>query len=369
MIGDVTLSSALFDIFMNEAKQRVAVLREELGRLEDQPDLPIREDFMRAAHTLCGISRTVGIPAPAELSFELEEWLREMLEHPHPANGKQVKVTGDAVVALNKMVQAVEEQKMPKPAKQVARSLQALVKKARADGEKAASSALAERAIAEVARPTASFPEVERRAETVRKAAFEVPMPTSRDDIDPDILPLFLEEAQDLYPLVGSQLRAWQEKPADPQAPQDLQRSLHTFKGSARMAGALRLGDLAHNMETRVVDATEAGAPAASLFDELFAYFDQIGDLLDRLRAGPRNAGFRGNRSGSGRISSRRLSAAKPGAQQLRVRADILDRLVNEAGEISIARSRIEGEMQSFKQSLLELTENVIRLRKPGARD
>ncbi|MHB1292119.1 MAG: Hpt domain-containing protein, partial [Sulfuricella sp.] len=362
VIGDVTLSSALFDIFMGEAKQRVAVLREELARLEDQPDLPIREDFMRAAHTLCGISRTVGFPAPAELSFELEEWLREMLEHPQPATGKQVKVTGDAVTALNKMVQAVEEQKTPKPAKQIARSLQALVKKARGDGEKAASSALAERASAEVVQPMASFPAVERRVEAVRTAPFEVPMPTSRDDIDLDILPLFLEEAQDLYPLVGTQVRAWLEKPADRQAPQDLQRSLHTFKGSARMAGALQLGDLVHNMETRVVDSTEAGTPAASLFDDLFTYFDRIGDLLDRLQAGPEAQISKEIAAGQPDIQPLE-STAKPGAQQLRVRADVLDRLVNEAGEISIARSRVEGEMQGFKQSLLELTENVIRLR------
>ncbi|MDP2878159.1 MAG: Hpt domain-containing protein, partial [Sulfuricella sp.] len=386
VIGDVTLPSALFDIFMGEAKQRVAVLREELARLEDQPELPIREGFMRAAHTLCGISRTVGIPAPAELSFELEEWLREMLEHPQPANGKQVKVTGDAVIALNKMVQAVEERKMPKPAKQVVRSLQALVKKARADGEKAAASALAERAAAHVEQPAeavkamASFPAVERRAEAVRTAAFEVPMPASRDDIDRDILPLFLEEAQDLYPLVGTQVRAWQEKPADRQAPQDLQRSLHTFKGSARMAGALRLGDLVHNMETRVVDSMEAGVSAASLFDELFTYFDKIGDLLDRLQAGPEVPIAKEIAADQPDVQPL-ASAVKPGAhtiphglqpiadrsplvgQHLRVRADVLDRLVNEAGEISIARSRVEGEMLGFKQSLLELTENVIRLR------
>ncbi|MDO9063615.1 MAG: Hpt domain-containing protein [Sulfuricella sp.] len=362
VIGDVTLSSALFNIFMSEAKQRVAVLREELARLEDQPDLPIREDFMRAAHTLCGISRTVGFPAPAELGFELEEWLREMLEHPQPANGKQVKVTGDAVVALNKMVQAVEEQKMPKPAKQVVRSLQALVRKLRADGEKAASSAQMERAAAEAVKPMASFPAAERRVEAVRAAAFEVPMPTSRDDIDLDILPLFLEEAQDLYPLVGSQLRAWREKPARRQASQDLQRSLHTFKGSARMAGALRLGDLVHNMETHVVDSTAAGVPAGPLFDDLFAYFDKIGDLLDRLQAGTEAPAAK--EIAAGQPETGPLAAtAKPGAQQLRVRADILDRLVNEAGEISIARSRVEGEMQGFKQSLLELTENVIRLR------
>ena len=48
----------------------------------------------------------------------------------------------------------------------------------------------------------------------------------------------------------------------------------------------------------------------------------------------------------------------------LRVRADLVDRLVNEAGELSIARARIEGEMRSLKGSLLDLTENVIRLRR-----
>ncbi len=48
----------------------------------------------------------------------------------------------------------------------------------------------------------------------------------------------------------------------------------------------------------------------------------------------------------------------------LRVRADIIDRLVNEAGEVSIARARVEGELRSLKGNLLELTNSVIRLRR-----
>ena len=47
----------------------------------------------------------------------------------------------------------------------------------------------------------------------------------------------------------------------------------------------------------------------------------------------------------------------------LRVRADIIDRLVNEAGEVSIARARIESELRALKANLLELTGSVIRLR------
>ena len=48
---------------------------------------------------------------------------------------------------------------------------------------------------------------------------------------------------------------------------------------------------------------------------------------------------------------------------RVRVRADILDRLVNQAGEVSIARSKIENEVGTLKQSLGDLTENLSRLR------
>ena len=47
----------------------------------------------------------------------------------------------------------------------------------------------------------------------------------------------------------------------------------------------------------------------------------------------------------------------------VRVRSDVIDRLVNETGEVSIARARIEGELRSLKGNLLELTNSVIRLR------
>ena len=47
----------------------------------------------------------------------------------------------------------------------------------------------------------------------------------------------------------------------------------------------------------------------------------------------------------------------------LRVNADLIDAFVNEAGELSIARSRIEGEMAAFRRALGELTESIGRMR------
>ena len=69
---------------------------------------------------------------------------------------------------------------------------------------------------------------------------------------------------------------------------QRLQRTLHTFKGSARMAGAMRLGELTHLMESRLSDAEgqPIASPTPQLFDALDNDLDHLAFLLDRLQKG-----------------------------------------------------------------------------------
>jgi len=49
--------------------------------------------------------------------------------------------------------------------------------------------------------------------------------------------------------------------------------------------------------------------------------------------------------------------------QMLRVSADRLDSLINESGEVAIARARIEAELRQVKQSLAEMHDGIARLR------
>ncbi|UUZ47035.1 Hpt domain-containing protein [Massilia sp. B-10] len=58
------------------------------------------------------------------------------------------------------------------------------------------------------------------------------------DDLDADLLPVFLEEATDLLPELGNGLRKWQSNPSDVASAKGLLRILHTVKGSARMGEA-----------------------------------------------------------------------------------------------------------------------------------
>ena len=73
---------------------------------------------------------------------------------------------------------------------------------------------------------------------------------TTFDDIDPDILDIFLEESRDLMDACDQQLAALREAPGATEGVVALQRSLHTLKGGARMAGISPIGNLSHGIET-----------------------------------------------------------------------------------------------------------------------
>ncbi len=58
------------------------------------------------------------------------------------------------------------------------------------------------------------------------------------------------------------------------------------------------------------------------------------------------------------------ISARRGGSgEQVRVRADLLDSLVNFAGEVSIYRSRMEQQVNTFRYNLVEFDDTVLRLR------
>jgi chemotaxis protein histidine kinase CheA len=105
-----------------------------------------------------------------------------------------------------------------------------------------------------------------------------------QDDVDPELLALFLEEADELFPQIDAALGAWRAQPGDAQRARKLQRGLHTFKGSARMAGAMRVGELIHCMESR---ATEARAPYPPAFwSDLENNLAEVKRLITLLHSG-----------------------------------------------------------------------------------
>ena len=288
----------------------------------------------------------------------------------------------------------------------------------------------------------------------------------AQDAVDAELFPIFEEEGHELIQKLAAQLRDWVRNPEATTHAAGCMRTLHTLKGGARLAGAMRLGEMAHRLETRI-ERILAHPPAQ--LDDLEALqgrSDGLAQTLEALRRGadaaatpapfaepavaamlspetapttvartvaapvepalaapaplvqtaggssipaspPEASGGPGSRKkiraerdaaaaaaradakagpsirtdapqspvelpaidwsrfstpgpGRGRPVERGLAASQA---TVRVRAPLLDRLVNLAGEISITRSRVEAGVGQIKGSLADLTENLERLR------
>ena len=418
-IGPVCLSRTLYEIFLVEAQQRLEVLQEEAARHAEVPGTTVSEHARRAIHTLAGIAGTAGMSHLADLSHALERYWNRFVHAPlPPAHGLLVD---DTVARLGEMIVRIELGHLPESASDLIATLGELEDEQDVPAAEPVEARVAPEVAPEAA-PAADAAHIDAPSETAPQPGPETvetvnepasageavalldvsalipeirpaaPAPVFErrevvDEIDAQLLPIFLDEAETLVPDTSTQLRAWKDAPGDAQARDMLRRSLHTLKGSARMVGAMRLGELTHVMESRVIAVIEGHLSAdASVFDTLESQFDRAADLVERLKRGdlspvdetvsaPVEAPVEPVLSLSEEAAALRLpsvAAAGPAAAPvsrdnaaltLRVRADWVDRMVNQAGEVAIARSRIESEVFAFKRHVNELSEALTRLR------
>ena len=102
--------------------------------------------------------------------------------------------------------------------------------------------------------------------------------------LDPELVAIFLEEAYDLVNSTGSALHSWSENPDDTTLAAELQRDVHTLKGSARMAGVDPIADLTHVLEDlfeRVADGRISASK--DMLDLLFACHDRLANMVDEV--------------------------------------------------------------------------------------
>ncbi len=227
-----------------------------------------------------------------------------------------------------------------------------------------------------------------------------------QDSLDPDLFPIFEEEALELLPQLGGALRQWTARPDNATARSEVLRGLHTLKGSARLAGALRLGELAHRMESAIEqtpdEATTAQLePLSLLLDGLQTNFDRLRHpqaIADEATSVTADHGSTSSISIAPHQPTTLAQVAPPnlptpiamptvaGAQPLRdisaigasltapvqrassnqtvrVRSQLLDRLINQAGEVIITRTRLEAELSQLRGSLGDMTTNLDKLR------
>ncbi|MBB5863942.1 Hpt domain-containing protein [Xanthomonas sp. 3058] len=223
--------------------------------------------------------------------------------------------------------------------------------------------------------------------------------PLNFDKLDGELVDIFVDEGRDLLDHCDGLIARMREAPEDREVLNGLQRDLHTLKGGARMAGINAIGDLGHAIESLLeavaANRTDIDRDDVRLFERGFDRLHQLltrtgmhravampTDLVEafetrtrgRNAAPPSDADVRAIAKAS--VEPAPLSAPVPvegqteedflprvQQEQVRVRADLLDRLVNHAGEVAIYRSRLEQQLGAFRGAMGELDRTNARLR------
>lgn len=451
-IGDLRIPIGLHNVYLSEADELVRKLTTELDmwRIEQPASdahASVPEGAISAAHTLAGTSATVGVSAIADVGYELEAALLACQSQQHSPTKHDHAVMNAAAEEMRKLLHqfaagfikdaddSVRQQitalkdtwkqaPQPKPAPvssvPLVEPLPVVVAQSTdisAPTEPIAAPSIApvvETAVSAVTAATlvasATVSAAPESSATVALKPLTLPThapvasaATQAEDeltdaIDPDLFPIFEEEAQELLPSLTQSLRAWHAAPETTDAPKQSLRVLHTFKGSARLAGAMRLGEMAHLLESDVESTIREGANASTI-STLVEQCDDIVARFEQLRAGEIHSAHEfeyqtaatashtlteHNTSPLTTVSTPSDASATTVAvtsqfkltpntavvstqvrthQAVRVKAGLLDRLFNQAGEVSITRSRLENEIGSIKGSLGDLTDNLSRLR------
>ncbi len=368
--ADLDDEGDLTGIFLEEAQDILDSFDDLLTRWQGstEPDVEVAE-LQRSLHTLKGGARLAGLESVGDFCHALETLAADIAAHQVSPDDAVFDLLRDCVDELVRVVDVARQGDTPEPS-------QALVE----------------------------------RIERVRGSEAAGSDNAGSDDAPPDqeLLEVFLEEASDILDQSENLLQSWRQAPSSSEMITGLERSLHTLKGGARMAGLQSVADLSHSLET-LLKQIRGGelSPTEVTFDLLDKANDRLVQLRDAAGAGQRlsyprdllnavEALQRGETpEGMGRgehsagaatpapsgdaaptqpatneATEATAEAPQAGGEQartqsdtVRVRADLLDNLVNYAGEVSIYRARLEQQTGAINFNLEEFDQTVQRLR------
>lgn len=435
VVGDLRISPALFNVFLGEAEEWSQKLQEAVQQWRADLSQGVPESAISYSHSLLGSSATVGFTALSELARALESVLEHLKRHLQ-SQSAHADLALAAALDIRRLLHQFAAGILKEADDDVMARLHALAGQdfsepledplsapASMDAQDEGSTVGIEisgqqTAISDVVQEPIDLGDFQIE-EIVQPAPHFVAAPlvvlSAQDDdldavdnLDPDLLEIFQEEAAELMPALGTALRLWVDSPSLLDQRSKVLRLLHTLKGSARLAGAMRVGEMAHRMETAIESLGTEDLQTVQI-EPLLTRFDVIQAAVDGLIANPdlspeletlavddvgvADALDMGVFSATDAVDTTAThapsvpqngSVEKPvvampkiavrtpvqaavtkatGHQTVRVRSQLIDQLLNQAGEVLIARSRMDEHVGQMRSALSDLTGDLERLR------
>ncbi len=372
----------LLTIYQQEVESHLSTINSALDYSEKLKELIPSEEFYRALHTIHGASRTADISSIGELASLMEKPLKAALSQSAALDHEIIALYRQGYNALGSMTnELVETRQLPEIPVDLKTSLIALAE--------------------DLEEHTVEIPDDADHPSGEFVNTLTMMGDASDSDQDNELLTIFVDEAKELLEMSDHTLHLWAEQKPDESGQYDytavmeLQRYLHTLKGGAKMAELNQIGDLSHELESMFIEVIDNRVERN---DELIEVLRNSFDLLHKqvseaqknqplsLSADQikllKSKRFRRERRKSDvsdesivdREEAVDIVSQNPGIEAntgqdrreqdvIKVRSELLDNLVNSAGEVSIYRARMEQQVTGLGSYLGELGQTISRLK------
>nr|WP_246345648.1 Hpt domain-containing protein [endosymbiont of Lamellibrachia barhami] len=447
---EIELDTELLEIFEAESAAHLKTLDKFVTRAKAKAEgIPLTEKVSRAFHTLHGSAHMAGVTSIAGLSKALEYYVNSLMSHHQVTNEGVVAFIDDGASLVRGLLAWLLDHNLQEPETEdfLHRLDHAHELLEKEEGREETSEAQQDAQMEDDVQEAEISETIELEPVSAKGVEEDIAAEAGREDIslpfmqeeplfevgeDPELIEIFVEEARELLESIESTYQQWMGDSQNDTLIDDIQRTLHTLKGSARLAGILPVGDLSHALETvftgvadRQLSASESVTDLTrQALDRLATQVDEVGSI-GRVHQ-PQNliAGLEGLLSEMGLAEvdgGRALPATeeaeapppsieeraapqpdeaeplqesvspaddvwkkafslfkgetdvesqadesgsifRPARDQVRVSSTLMDRMVNNAGEISIYRTRLEQQNSVLGFNLTELEQTVARL-------
>ncbi len=380
---DLSIDPELLTIYQQEVEQHLSIVNSALKKAEFSGEFIPSEDAYRALHTIHGASRTADISSIGELAAMLEKPLKMAMTQSRSFDRTVVKLYRQGHQSLRELTaELVETRRVPSIPVDLRDGLLALAE--------------------DLEEHTVELPDSNDQANSDFVDTLTM-MSDPQQEADNELLAIFIDEANELLEMSDHTLHRWADEKTDDDGNHDytavmeLQRYLHTLKGGAKMAELGPISDLSHELESMFIavidNRVEKNEDLVDLlkesFDLLHSQVSEAQDNKPLTDSGIKVAELKNIRRGgiSGATDENMESEIESNNEEgdtdsesfndeivqqaserqvqdvIRVRSDLLDNLVNSAGEVSIYRARMEQQVAGLGSHLGELGQTIMRLK------
>lgn len=272
----------LVEIFLEEAAEILDTTAEQLQTWMEQPtNLDVVAGLQRSLHTLKGGARMSDMKEMGDLAHHLENLYEGLCLGTFTSTPPLFDLLHQCHDRLAEMFETIQSGQQAKAADDLIGKIDDFTHGRLTEEAPDATAEPVQEADAPVLTVASNALEPEAEADTEALSA----LGSVGEEVDTEILEIFLEEAEELTESIDNTINTWLSERENHAHLDEMKRLLHTLKGGARLAGLVHIGNLSHNFETFLIQSeTDRVDMGDAFFAKVQAEHDKLFEQMVHLR-------------------------------------------------------------------------------------